>query len=96
MEKTITTLKKRVKVFKKLIKDEDLQIERLKYKSRSIRLNNSHVPRKNWYIDRLQELQLIISFLEGKTNESDFIHHKLDDGLGGLCQLVGNLSKHND
>lgn len=96
IDKKIKTLKKRVSIFKKLIKNEDAAIDKLRYKSRNIRLNNTHVPRKNWYIDRMQELQLIISFMESKIDDNKFVHYKLDDPIGEICQLVGNCTFVNN
>ena len=73
MENIIKILKKREKLIKKLIKIEDVEIERLKYKSRRIRLNNSSGKRRNWYVDRLQELQLCIELFQGDINSNEFI-----------------------
>jgi len=91
-EKILEILKKRIKLFEKLIKEEDNQIKRLKYKSRRIRHASPSNNRANWYIDRKQELQLVLKLLEGTINEVYFIHCLLDDEAGVICTTIGNYS----
>lgn len=93
-ETIIEILKKRKKVFRKMMKEEERQCERLKHKTQSVRLSSPHIPRLNWYTDRCQELELIISLLEEGIKENDFIHHLLDDNSGLICLGIGNACNH--
>jgi hypothetical protein len=74
-----------------MIRHEERQLERLKHKSRRLRLNNPHGTRKSWYVDRMQEVDLVIRFLEGRIDEQKFIHYLLDDEAGALCCAAGDL-----
>jgi len=71
-EDALVVLKKRVKVLKSSMKIIDKRLLRNSHKSRHVRMTESAAMdsgRMGYYIDRLQELQMIIRFLEGRETE---------------------------
>ena len=78
-EKIINTLKIRRKNLRKRIKEENQSLERLRYKSRHVRQNSGIGPRIGWYTDRMQELDLVIQYLDGRIKRKDFIVHLAGD-----------------
>lgn len=88
----LEVLRKREAAFKKRI-DNDMQaVHRLRYKSRSVRMRSPLHKRVGWFTDRLQELQLVIKFIEGKISIDDFIAHKNTDALGQIATILGDVT----
>lgn len=91
-QQLLNVLKKREAAFKKRIENDMKAVHRLKYKSRSVRMRSPLHKRVGWFTDRLQELQLVISFIEGKISIDDFIAHKNTDAVGQMATLLGDIT----
>lgn len=82
-------LKSRERTIKKKLKNQEAKYSRLKYKSRTVRQDSALGPRIGWLTDRLQELQLIIGFIDGKYSEKEFKHWLIDDETGNMLTFIG-------
>ncbi len=87
----LLVLKKREKALLERIEADSKSYERLKYKSRRVRHSSPLNNRIGWFTDRLQELQLVISLLEGRVNNKDFVSHKNTDRHGQLATIIGDI-----
>lgn len=88
----LLTLKRREGIIEKKLKVERQKAERLRYKSRRVRLSSPLGPRIGWLTDRLQELQLVIRLAEGDIKTTEFEHYNIDDSFGELCNYIGDLT----
>ncbi len=87
-KEVLRIMKKRLRNLKRRMKEEENKISRLAHKSRHVRLSSPSGPRKMWFLDRAQELELAIELLEGKWEEADYVKRlagdKLDKMLSGF------------
>ena len=92
-KRIIRALRERKANFQKRINEEERRISRGLHKSRTIRMqiNATHGSRKNWYLDRMQELDLVIDYLNGKMKRRDFINHLINDDANDLLTFIGNI-----
>ena len=87
----IKTLKLRRRNLRRRKKEEHTKQRRLDHKSRGVRLASPYGRRSNWYLDREQELNLVIDFLEGKVDRSVFVRFLAGDEGDRLITAIGNL-----
>lgn len=87
----VRALKARIRTFKQEEADEWKKQNRLRNKSRRVRLASPHARRANFYLDKYQELEHLVLFLEGKCSRDEYIHHALDDEWGGILKGIGNM-----
>ena len=82
-------MKRRQRRLRKRIRKEDTTLNKLAHKSRYVRLTCRAGPRKNWFVDREQELSLAIGLLEGKWEEKDYVGHLAGDKLDKMLSSMG-------
>lgn len=70
---SLDILKKRATLLRKRIKDEKQSLNRLKHKSRNVRLASGLGPRIGYFTDKLNELESAIKLLEGKIKPKEYI-----------------------
>jgi hypothetical protein len=87
----VRALKARIRTFKKEEEKEWKKQMRMKHKSRRVRLASPHASRANFYLDKYQELEHLLLYMEGKCSREAYIHHALDDELGGMLKGIGNM-----
>jgi hypothetical protein len=87
----VRALKARIRTFKQEEASEKKKAARYAHKSRRVRLAQPHSGRANFYLDKYQELEHLVSFLEGKCSRRQYIHHALDDEFGAMLKGIGNL-----
>lgn len=81
VKKALILMKKRQRQLNKRIKEESGELRRLRYKSRSVRQDSRHGPRKAWFTDRRDELALSIDLLEGGISEEKYVKWLAGDEL---------------
>lgn len=94
-KKLLRALRQRRSNLQGRIDEEDQEIQRWKHKSRAVRkrVSASTGTRRNLYLDKAQELDLIIDFIRGRVERKTFVRYLAGDEadyfLAGLGR-VGN------
>lgn len=78
-------LKEREKRLKSRIAKEKKSLHGLRHKSRTVRMASRISPRIGFFTDRLQELQTVIWFVEGKLSMEEFLTKQNGDEIDRLC-----------
>lgn len=88
-------MKQRRRKLKARIKRERRDQERLKYKSRRLRMSSPIISRIEFFTDRLQELQICIDLIEDKISPRDFVINQNGDAADMVATGVGNSFKED-
>lgn len=77
----LKVLKSRRRVLRSAVKANEKILSRLSHKSRRVRMGSMAGPRKNFFLDRLQELEITIEFLEGKRTKKEYLDSQVNQRL---------------
>jgi len=83
-------LKKRRRGLRLRIKSERAALRNIRHKSRRVRHGSPIGRRIGFFTDRLQELEIVIDFIEGKMTEKAFVTQNNGDRRDYIC---GQLNK---
>jgi len=75
----LKALKKRSRNIKSRIKKCDREHDRMRYKSRSVRI--AHPTNKGHYLDMLIEVNGVIKLIEGVINTKHYVKQGIDDEM---------------
>lgn len=89
--KLLSCLKRRERALKRRIKNERTAFQRLRHKSRAVRLSSPVRPRIGFFTDHLQELQIVIALVEGNMTEDKFVRYQNGDELDAMATACGNI-----
>lgn len=75
----LKTLKQRRRIMRSAVNANKRILQRLSHKSHRIRRHCTALPRHNFFLDRLQELELAICFLEGKVSKKEYLDAQVNE-----------------
>lgn len=81
MEEQLKVLKRRRRILRSAVNANKRILQRLAHKSRHIRRSSTAGPRHNFFLDRLQELEIAIMFLEGKMSKKEYLDAQVNEGF---------------
>ncbi len=79
MEEQLKILKRRRRVLRNAVNANKRILQRLSHKSRRVRACSGAGPRRDFFLDRLQELEITIMFLEGKMTKKEYLDAQVNE-----------------
>lgn len=80
-QKLLDVLKSRRRILRSAVKENENILQRNTHKSRRVRAKAFAGPRKSFFTDRLQELELTIGYLEGKIEKKAYLDAQVNQQL---------------
>ena len=82
VDEQLKVLKLRQRRLRAAVKANEKILSRLAHKSRRVRMSSMAGPRKNFFLDRLQELEITIEYLEGKRTKKEYLDSQVNESSG--------------